>query len=48
MEQQNRPVWQQYMPDYVNLYYVDYNNTIGGVYMLYRRATENEIRTLCS
>lgn len=29
-------------------YTLIYNSTIGGVYMLYRRATENEIRALCS
>lgn len=28
MEQQNQPVWQQYMPDHVNLYYVDYDSNL--------------------
>ena len=23
MEQQNQPIWQKYMPEYVNLYYVN-------------------------
>lgn len=40
MEQQEKPIWQRYMPDYVQLYYVDYRDSLDDNHKLLQQCVE--------
>lgn len=47
MEQRNKPVWQNYMPDYIELYYVNHNDDLDNRYdWLQQCVAENSLYSL--